>query len=62
MKLPAKAFTQMDTKALNIQRHHGRHLAGSAQEERPEVIYRTILSGITTGKSAEHIVRNMGRV
>ena len=52
----------MDTKALNIQRHHGRHLAGSAQEERPEVIYRTILSGITTGKSAEHIVRNMGRV
>ncbi len=61
-KLATKAFTIIDTNALDFISQYNLTLAGDVNRELADGIQRTILSGIATGKGADDIVRDLGSV
>lgn len=61
-KLATKAFTILDTDALDFMGEYTLVLAGSVHKDVEDGIKRTVMSGIATGKSADQIVRDMGEV
>lgn len=61
-KLATKVFTIVDTDALDFMTQYNVTLAGDIHRELADGIKRTVLTGVTTGKSAEEIVRDMGKV
>ncbi|CAM2066728.1 Minor capsid protein [Sulfidibacter corallicola] len=60
--LARDAFTLIDRDALDFMVNYSLVLAGDVQRELSGGIKRTILSGITTGKGPNDIVRDLGRV
>jgi SPP1 gp7 family putative phage head morphogenesis protein len=61
-KLATKAFTIVDTNALDFMSQYNLTLAGDVNRELADGIKRTILNGIATGKGADDIVRDLGSV
>ena len=61
-KLATKVFTIVDTNALDFMTQYSLTLAGGVHRELSDGIKRTILSGIATGKGADDIVRDLGKV
>ena len=61
-KLSTKVFTLVDTDAMDFMVSYNLTLAGDVHRELAAGIKRTILSGITTGKGAGDIVRDLGEV
>ncbi|MCC6271512.1 MAG: phage head morphogenesis protein, partial [Microbacteriaceae bacterium] len=61
-KLATKVFTIVDTNALDFMAQYNLTLAGDVHRELAGGIKRTILNGIATGKGADDIVRDMGKV
>ena len=61
-KLTTKVFTIVDTNALDFMTQYNLTLAGDVHRELSDGIKRTILNGIATGKGADDIVRDMGKV
>ena len=61
-KLATKVFTIVDTNALDFMTQYSLTLAGDVHRELSDGIKRTILSGIATGKGADDIVRDLGKV
>lgn len=61
-KLTTSVFTLIDTDALDFMANYNLVLAGDVHRELSDGIKRTILSGIATGKGADDIVRDLGRV
>lgn len=61
-KLTTSVFTLIDTDALDFMANYNLVLLGDVHQELASGIKRTILSGITTGKSVRDIVRDMGSV
>ncbi|QBG46055.1 phage head morphogenesis protein [Verrucomicrobia bacterium S94] len=61
-KLATKAFTIVDTNALDFMAQYNLTLAGDVNRELADGIQRTILNGIATGKGADDIVRDLGSV
>ncbi len=61
-KLATKVFQIVDTDALDFMTQYNLTLAGDVHRELADGIKRTILSGITTGKGAGDIVRDLGEV
>jgi len=61
-KLATKVFTIVDTNALDFMAQYNLTLAGDVHRELADGIKRTILNGIATGKGADDIVRDMGKV
>jgi SPP1 gp7 family putative phage head morphogenesis protein len=61
-KLATKVFTIVDTNALDFMTQYNLTLAGDVHRELSDGIKRTILSGIATGKGADDIVRDLGKV
>ena len=61
-KLTTSVFTLIDTDALDFMANYNMVLMDDVHQELASGIKRTILSGITTGKSARDIVRDMGSV
>lgn len=61
-KLATKVFTIVDTNALDFMAQYNLTLAGDVHRELADGIKRTILNGVATGKGADDIVRDMGKV
>ena len=61
-KLTTSVFTLLDTDAIDFMTNYNLVLVGDVGRELESGIRRTILSGITTGKSVRDIVRDMGEV
>lgn len=61
-KLATKVFTIVDTNALDFMAQYNLTLAGDVHREFADGIKRTILNGVATGKGADDIVRDMGKV
>ena len=61
-KLATKAFTIVDTNALDFMSQYNLALAGDVNRELADGIQRTILNGIATGKGADDMVRDLGSV
>ncbi len=61
-KLTTSVFTLIDTDALDFMTNYNLVLAGDVHRELSDGIKRTILSGIATGKGADDIVRDLGKV
>lgn len=61
-KLATKVFTIVDTNALDFMAQYNLTLAGDVHRELAGGIKRTILNGVATGKGADDIVRDMGKV
>jgi hypothetical protein len=61
-KLATRVFTLVDTDALVCMTNYNLVLAGAVNRELADGIKRTIMSGIATGKGADDIVRDLGRV
>ncbi|MBI2842696.1 MAG: minor capsid protein [Armatimonadetes bacterium] len=61
-KVTTSVFTLIDTDALDFMANYNLVLVGDVHQELASGIKRTILSGITTGKNARDIVRDMGSV
>ena len=61
-KLATRAFTLVDTDALDFMSQYNLVLAGDVQRELADGIRRTVMSGIATGKGVEGIVRDLGHV
>ncbi|MEN6521121.1 MAG: minor capsid protein [Armatimonadota bacterium] len=61
-KLTTSVFTLIDTDALDFMANYNLVLLGDVHTELASGIKRTILSGITSGKSVRDIVREMGIV
>jgi hypothetical protein len=61
-KLTTSVFTLIDTDALDFMASYNLVLLGDVHQELASGIKRTILSGITSGKSVRDIVRDMGLV
>lgn len=61
-KLATRAFTLIDTDALDFMSQYTLVLAGDVQRELADGIRRTVMSGIATGKGVEDIVRDLGTV
>ncbi|MCE5314616.1 MAG: minor capsid protein [Armatimonadota bacterium] len=61
-KLTTSVFTLIDTDALDFLANYNLVLVGDIGRELESGIKRTILSGITSGKSVRDIVRDMGTV
>ncbi len=61
-KLATRAFTLIDTDALDFMSQYNLVLAGDVHRELADGIRRTVMSGIATGKGVEDIVRDLGHV
>ncbi len=61
-KLATRAFTLVDTDALDFMSQYNLVLAGDVHRELADGIRRTVMSGIATGKGVESIVRDLGHV
>lgn len=61
-KLATKAFTLVDTDALDFLVNYNLSLSGDVSRELGDGIKRVILNGVATGKGAEDIVRDLGHV
>ena len=61
-KLATRAFTLIDTDALDFMSQYNLVLAGDVHRELSDGIRRTVMSGIATGKGVEDIVRDLGHV
>ncbi len=61
-KLATRAFTLVDTDALDFMSQYNLVLAGDVHRELADGIRRTVMSGIATGKGVEDIVRDLGHV
>lgn len=61
-KLTTSVFTLIDTDALDFMTNYNLVLVGDIHRELSDGIKRTILSGIATGKGADDIVRDLGKV
>lgn len=61
-KLTTSVFTLIDTDALDFLANYNLVLLGDVHQELSAGIKRTILSGIATGKGADDIVRDLGKV
>ncbi len=61
-KLTTSVFTLIDTDALDFMTNYNLVLVGDVHRELLDGIKRTILSGIATGKGADDIVRDLGKV
>lgn len=59
-KLATKAFTIVNTDALDFMSEYTLILAGDVHTELASGLKRAIVTGISTGKAAEDIVRDMG--
>ena len=61
-QLATRAFTLIDTDALDFMSQYNLVLAGDVHRELADGIRRTVMSGIATGKGVEDIVRDLGHV
>ncbi|NLN75015.1 MAG: minor capsid protein [Armatimonadetes bacterium] len=61
-KLTTSVFTLIDTDALDFMANYNLVLVGDIHRELSDGIKRTILSGIATGKGADDIARDLGKV
>lgn len=61
-KLTTSVFTLIDTDALDFMTNYNLVLVGDVHRELSDGIKRTILSGVATGKGADDIVRDLGRI
>jgi len=61
-KLTTSVFTLIDTDALDFMANYNLVLVGDVHRELSDGIKRTILSGVATGKGADDIVRDLGKV
>ena len=61
-KLATRAFTLIDTDALDFMSQYNLVLAGDVHRELADGIRRTVMSGVATGKGVEDIVRDLGHV
>ena len=61
-KLATRAFTLVDTDALDFMSQYNLVLTGDVHRELADGIRRTVMSGIATGKGVEGIVRDLGHV
>ena len=61
-QLATRAFTLVDTDALDFMSQYNLVLAGDVHRELADGIRRTVMSGIATGKGVEDIVRDLGHV
>ena len=61
-KLATRAFTLVDTDALDFMSQYNLVLTGDVHRELADGIRRTVMSGIATGKGVESIVRDLGHV
>jgi SPP1 gp7 family putative phage head morphogenesis protein len=61
-KLATRAFTVVDTSALDFLTNYNLVLLGDVHRELSDGIKRTILTGIATGKGADDLVRDLGQV
>ncbi len=61
-KLATRAFTLIDTDALDFMSQYNLVLTGDVHRELADGIRRTVMSGIATGKGVEDIVRDLGHV
>ncbi len=61
-KLGTKVFTLVDTQGLDFLTNYNLVLLGDVHRELSDGIKRALLSGITTGKGVEDIVRDLGQV
>jgi SPP1 gp7 family putative phage head morphogenesis protein len=61
-KLATRAFTVVDTSALDFLTNYNLVLLGDVHRELADGIKRTILTGIATGKGADDLVRDLGQV
>ena len=61
-QLTTRAFTLVDTDALDFMSQYNLVLAGDVHRELADGIRRTVMSGIATGKGVEDIVRDLGHV
>lgn len=61
-KLTTSVLTLIDTDALDFMANYNLVLVGDIHRELSDGIKRTILSGIATGKGADDIVRDLGKV
>ena len=61
-QLATRAFTLIDTDALDFMSQYNLVLAGDVHRELADGIRRTVMSGIVTGKGVEDIVRDLGHV
>lgn len=61
-KLSTSVFTLVDTDALDFMTNYNVTLAGDVHRDITSGINRVVMNGITQGKSAEDMVRDMGAV
>ncbi len=61
-QLATRAFTLIDTDALDFMSQYNLVLAGDVHRELAGGIRRAVMSGIVTGKGVEDIVRDLGHV
>ncbi len=61
-QLATRAFTLVDTDALDFMSQYNLVLTGDVHRELADGIRRTVMSGIATGKGVEGIVRDLGHV